>query len=43
MEYLMDIRHLTYDQILKDTVSEASIFMEMTRWKDSMKGLSIPK
>jgi hypothetical protein len=40
MEYLMDIKHLTYDQILKDTVSENTIFKEMIKWKDSTKKFS---
>ena len=37
MEYLMDIKHLSYDQILKDSVSESTIFKEMVKWKDSTK------
>lgn len=37
MEYLMDIRHLSYDQILKDSVSESTIYKEMIKWKDSTK------
>ena len=37
MEYLMDIKHLSYDQILKDTVSESAIFKDMIKWKDSTK------
>lgn len=37
MEYLMDIKHLSYDQILKDSVSESTIFKEMIKWKDSTK------
>jgi hypothetical protein len=37
MEYLMDIKHLSYDQILKDSVSERTIFNEMIKWKDSTK------
>jgi hypothetical protein len=36
-EYLIDIRHFSYDQILKDTVSENIIFQEMIKWKDSLK------
>ena len=40
MEYLMDIKHLTYDQILQDTVSENTIFKEMIKWKDSTKKFS---
>ena len=35
MEYLMDIKHMSYDQILKDSVSETTIFKEMIKWKDS--------
>jgi hypothetical protein len=37
MEYLMDIKHLSYDQILKDTVSENTIFMEIIKWNDNAK------
>jgi len=37
IEYLMDIKHLSYDQILKDSVSENTIFKEMIKWKDSTK------
>ena len=37
MEYLIGIRHLSYDQILKDTSSEQTIFQEMIKWKDSTK------
>jgi len=37
IEYLMDIRHLSYDQILKDSVSESTIYNEMIKWKDSAK------
>ncbi|HWN89006.1 MAG TPA: hypothetical protein VNM35_08080 [Chitinophagaceae bacterium] len=40
MEYLMDIKHLAYDQILQDTVSENTIFKEMIKWKDSTKKFS---
>ena len=35
IEYLMDIKHMSYDQILKDSVSETTIFKEMIKWKDS--------
>lgn len=31
----MDVKHLSYDQILKDTVSESVIYNEMIKWKDS--------
>jgi hypothetical protein len=37
VEYLMDIKHLSYDQILKDSLSERTIFKEMVNWKDSTK------
>ena len=37
IEYLMNIKHLSYDQILKDSVSEATIFNEMIKWIDSAK------
>ena len=37
IEYLMDIKHMSYDQILKDSVSETTIFKEMIKWKDSTK------
>jgi hypothetical protein len=33
----MDIKHLSYDQILKDSLSEGTIFKEMIKWKDSIK------
>jgi len=39
IEYLMDIKHLSYDQILKDTLSENTIFQEMIKWKDSTKNI----
>jgi len=35
IEYLMDIRHMSYDEILKDSVSESTIFKAMIKWKDS--------
>ena len=37
MEYLIDINHLSYDQILKDTVSENTVYQHMLKWKDSVK------
>lgn len=37
IEYLMDIRHLSYDKILKDTVSENTVYQEMIEWKNSTK------
>lgn len=43
MEYLIDIKHLSYDQILKDTVSENTIYQEMIKWSNSAKNnTSIP-
>lgn len=36
-EYLIDIKHFTYDKILADTVSEDRIYEEMIKWKDSTK------
>lgn len=36
-EYLMDIKHLTYDKILTDTIPENRIYAEMITWKDSTK------
>ena len=32
-EYLIDIKHLSYDKILKDTISENAVFQEMIKWK----------
>jgi hypothetical protein len=32
IEYLMNARHFTYDQILKDTREEEEIYSEMTEW-----------
>jgi len=37
MEYLMDIRHLSYDQVLRDTASENRIYQEMIRWNNDKK------
>ena len=37
MEYLIDVKHLTYDQILKDSVSENTIFNEMIKWSNSTR------
>lgn len=39
-EYLIDIRHVSYDQILKDTTSENTIYQEMINWKDSIESSS---
>ena len=42
MEYLMDIKNLSYDQILKDSLfQKATIFKEMIKWKDSTKKSSV--
>src|SRR6185436_5923671 len=41
MEYLMDIKNLSYDQVLKDSVSEITIFKEMIKWNDSIKKSSV--
>jgi hypothetical protein len=35
MEYLIDIKHLSYDQILKDTARESTVYQEMIKWNDS--------
>ena len=35
IEYLIDIKHLSYDQILKDTNSENTIFQEMIEWNNN--------
>jgi hypothetical protein len=37
IEYLMDIRHLSYDKILNDTVSENTVYQEMIKRKDRIK------
>ena len=37
--YLMNIRHLSYDQILKDGISENVIFQEMIKWTDSTRAI----
>ena len=33
----MNIKHLSYDQILKDTLSESTVYQEMIKWKDNSK------
>jgi hypothetical protein len=35
MEYLIDIKHLSYDKILKDTSSENTVYQEMIKWNDT--------
>jgi hypothetical protein len=37
MEYLIDIKHLSYDQILKNTTSENIIYQQMIRWNNGAK------
>lgn len=37
IEYLMDIKHLSYDQILKDTVSADVIYADMIDWRNKIK------
>ena len=37
IKYLIEIKHLSYDQILKDTISETSVYEEMIKWKDNIK------
>ncbi|HEV8084205.1 MAG TPA: hypothetical protein VGP55_13445 [Chitinophagaceae bacterium] len=39
MQYLIDIKHLSYPQILKDTASENTVYQEMIKWKDSTKDI----
>jgi hypothetical protein len=36
-EYLMDIKHLTYDKILNDTISENYVYQDMITWRDSIE------
>jgi hypothetical protein len=33
----MDIRHLSYTEILNDTTSENTIYHEMIAWKERIK------
>lgn len=35
IKYLIDIKHLSYNQILKDATSENTVYEEMVKWKDS--------
>ena len=35
IKFLINIKHLSYDQILKDTNSENTIYQEMIRWNNS--------
>jgi hypothetical protein len=38
-EYLMDIKHFTYEKILTDTASEDMVYSEMVNWKETNKQL----
>jgi len=40
IEYLIDIKHSSYDQILKDTASENTIYQEMIKWNNGAKGIN---
>jgi hypothetical protein len=35
IEYLVDVKHFSYEKILNDTVSEKTVYREMINWKDS--------
>lgn len=37
IQYLMNIRHFSYDQILKDTTSENIIYQEMVNWSNNQQ------
>ncbi len=37
IQYLMEIRHFSYTEILNDTVSENSVYREMIGWEESAK------
>jgi hypothetical protein len=37
MEYLMDVRRMTYDEVLRDTVSAEGIYKEMMAWREKGK------
>ena len=37
VEYLMDIKHLSYDQILNDTTSTNSVYADMINWRNKIK------
>jgi hypothetical protein len=37
MEYLIGIKQMAYDQTLKDTASENTVYEEMIKWKNSIK------
>jgi hypothetical protein len=37
MEYLIDIKHFSYDRILNDTTSEDKIYEAMIKWRDEAR------
>jgi hypothetical protein len=40
IEYLMEIRHFSYTEILNDTVSENTVYKEMIRWNENTMKLA---
>lgn len=38
VEYLMNIKGMTYDAILKDQRTEEEVFNEMVQWMNESKG-----
>lgn len=38
VEYLMDIKHWSYDKILNDTTSTNSVYADMINWRNKIKG-----
>jgi hypothetical protein len=38
IEYLMDIKHFSYNKILNDTVSVDKVYAEMIKWNEETKG-----
>jgi hypothetical protein len=39
IEYLMDIKHFSYDKIFNDTTSVDRVYAEMIKWNDATKGV----
>ncbi|MFO0507584.1 MAG: hypothetical protein ACK5YS_01805, partial [bacterium] len=37
IEYLMDIKHLSYDQILNDTTSSNAVYADMINWRNKTR------
>jgi hypothetical protein len=37
IEYLMDIKHLSYDQILSDTTSSNAVYADMINWRNKTR------